>query len=129
VPLNRAQILNSSDLKKQEVDVPEWGGTVFVRTMTGAQRDSLEGRVKGENRDNIRAYIAASTVCDEYGRLLFTAADVTDLGNKSGAALDRIFEVAISLNKISKGDVEKLEGESRAIPGSDGPTASPSPSA
>lgn len=120
--LNRSQILASWDLKTDEVKVPEWGGTVFVRTMTGTQRDELEVRLK-DNKSNVRAYVAARTVCDEVGDLIFSDKDIPELGKKSGAALDRIFEAAIKLNKISSGDVAALEGESPAIPGSGSPSA------
>ncbi len=52
--LSRDQILGASDLPTETVDVPEWGGQVIVRSMTGAERDRFElslysgnGRVNG----------------------------------------------------------------------------------
>ena len=43
--LSRDEILAASDLTKELVEVPEWGGSVYVRAMTGTERDSYEESV------------------------------------------------------------------------------------
>ena len=110
--LSKEQILKADDSKTIEVDVPEWGGTVMIGTMSGFARDQFEAAILGKNGGantvNIRAKLAASTLIDEQGNLLFTAKDVTALGKKSAAALDRVFEAAQKLNRISDTDVEEL---------------------
>lgn len=113
--LTRDQILDANDLEIQEVNVPEWGGTVLVRGMTGVERDAFEGSlVKGKgknttvNMDNIRAKLVASSIVDQDGQRLFTDQDVQALGKKSAAALDRVFAVAQELSGISQSDVEDL---------------------
>ena len=40
--LSRDAILQREDIKTEDVEVPEWGGTVRVRGMTGVQRDAFE---------------------------------------------------------------------------------------
>ena len=106
--LTKEQILNSA-VPKVEVHIPEFGGSVYVKTMTGSERDQFEAdHIKSPNQD-IRGRLAAYTVCDENGKLLFSPSDVKALGNKSAAGLDRIFAIAIKLNGISKQDVEDLE--------------------
>ena len=40
--LTKDQILEANDLQSESVTVPEWGGDVLVRTMTGADRDAFE---------------------------------------------------------------------------------------
>ena len=40
--LNKDQILEASDLQTFSVSVPEWGGDVQIRSMTGADRDEFE---------------------------------------------------------------------------------------
>lgn len=107
--LTREQILGSRDLQAVEVRVPEWSGSVFVRPMSAGERERWEGFVTGETKERIRATLASRTVCDDAGELLFTEADVEALGAKSGAALTRIFEAALRLNRISKADVEDAE--------------------
>jgi len=40
--LTRDAILEAQDLQHEEVYIPEWGGSVRVRTLTGAERDAFE---------------------------------------------------------------------------------------
>ena len=114
--LEREEILGASDLPTATVAVPEWGGEVIVKTMMAAERDAWEAaNVKGRGKHarlemvNIRARLAAATVVDEAGALLFKQADVEALGAKSAAAVDRIFAVAMTLNGLSDKDLEELE--------------------
>ena len=113
--LTKDQIMAvTNDLPTEEVPVPEWGGSVFVRTMTGAERDSfeqtmLDNKKSGTNLTNIRARLAARVVCDSAGARLFTDKDADALGGKSAKVLDRIFEVAQRLNGIGAKDVAELE--------------------
>lgn len=116
--LTKETILTADDLPRVKVVVPEWGGLeVYVRTMTGAERDRWEietvpARQKAKDHTNIRAMIAALTLCDEHGNLLFTQDDVEALGRKSAAALDRVVEAASKLNRFTDKDVEELEKNS-----------------
>ena len=112
--LTREAILGADDLPREKVDVPEWGGAVYVRTMTGAERDKYEAELlatedKTARLVNIRARLAGLTVCDEAGKRVFADGDIEALGAKSAAALDRIFPVAMRLNGLSATDVEGLE--------------------
>ncbi len=106
--LNRDEILNCSKLRSEVVQVPEWGGQVLVIEMTGKSRDMFELSTTGDNFENSRAKLAACTVADEEGNLLFTQADILKLGDKSASALDRVFAVALKLNTMGKKDVEDL---------------------
>lgn len=115
-PLDRAAILNADDHVKERVHVPEWGGDIFVRNLTAGQRDRYElecfvdgaGMTAALDGIGVRARLAIATVCDEAGDLLFTADDLEALAKKSGAALDRVYEVATRLNRVSDADVEEL---------------------
>lgn len=126
--LTREQILQADDLPRELVPVPEWGGEVWVRTLTGTERDTFESetllfRPRGESAPNLdalhqtRARLCARAVCDERGRRLFSDDDVAALGQKSAAALDRVFEVAARLNRISARDLEELEKNSATARG------------
>lgn len=110
--LNKKDILTANDLKTEVVAVPEWGGDVIVTTMSAFSRDQFESSIVGKNGGantiNIRAKLAAATIVDEAGELLFSEKDIAPLGKKSGAALDRIFAVAQKLSRISNDDVEEL---------------------
>ena len=110
--LNREAILSSVDLPKELVNVPEWGGDLYVSTLNGTQRDSFEASMQGKknklNLENVRARFAVLTICDEGGTRLFTDHDAKALGEKSAAALDRVFAVAQRLNGFSDEDSREL---------------------
>ena len=107
--LTRDQILGAQDLTYEEVAVPEWGGVVRVRMMTGAERDAFEastlvrrGKRVDLNMVNMRARLVALTVVDKAGARLFTERDVEVLAAKSSAALNRVFEAARVLNGLTE---------------------------
>lgn len=114
--LSKEQILSARSLPTEDVDVPEWGGTVRVRAMTGAERDEWEAslvQVNGSGArqmrlDNVRARLVALTVVGEDGERLFTSKDVAELGKQSASALDRVFDVSRRLSRLSEQDVEEL---------------------
>lgn len=111
--LTRDQILEANDLQKESVEVPEWGGSVLVATMSGRARDAWEQSLvagKGVNMENIRARLVAFTVVDDQGNRMFSDGDVDALGRKSGAALDRVVDVARRLNKLTERDLEDIKG-------------------
>jgi len=122
--LSRDQILTAVDVRTEDVEVPEWGGTVRVRGMSGAQRDRFEAQLMdikqaggggkptsaGVNSENFRAKLAAACLVDDKDEPLFTEKHVRVLGTKSGAALDRIMPVAMRLSGLSDKDATELEG-------------------
>lgn len=119
--LGRDDILHVSDMKYEIVDVPEWGGKVRVRSLTGAEVDAYNGTMikqRGANIDlaivNIRAGLCARAICDHLGNRVFSDADIVLLGQKSAAALERVYEVAARLSTISEAAVEKMVGNSES---------------
>jgi len=121
--LSKTAILCANDLQTEDVEVPEWGGVVRVRSFTGRERDAFEASmVRGEGKDrkvdltNMRARLVGLTVIDEGGQRLFTDDEVDLLGAKSGAALDRVFAIAQKLNGLSGADVEELTKNSSGVP-------------
>ena len=114
--LTKSQILEADDLVVEEVEVPEWGGSVLVKGMSGTDRDKFEAAIvntKGQasvqvNMVNIRARLVASSIVDESGTLLFDLKDITALGKKSAVALQRVFDKAKILSGIVDEDVKEL---------------------
>lgn len=106
--LDRDAILSAHDVSVEAVDVPEWGGSVYVKTFSGRDRDAFELSF-GDGAQDARARLAVATVCNAQGELLFTPADVGALTQKSGAALDRVFEVAMRINRLSNDEVDALK--------------------
>ena len=112
--LDRNAILNGEDRPTQDVPVPEWGGTVRVREMTGDQRTKYEqltlkrSESDGEaSADNIRAIVVAACVVGEDGAPMFTQEDVAALGGRNWRALDRVFKVCIALSGANEKSTEE----------------------
>lgn len=114
--LTKQQIIEAKDLPLETVHVPEWGGEVDVRGLSGADRDSFEdetvkfnGGERVVNVINLRARLCARCMVDEKGERMFSEDEVAELGRKSGAALARVFAAAQRLSGLSPEDVKELE--------------------
>ena len=118
--LSKDEILSANDIYTELIEVPEWGGSVYVKTFTGAERDRLEahvmrfgvnGKPASANLENMRALVASLGICDESGNTIFTAKDIPALARKSAAALDRVVAKIQSLAGMTPADVESLVGD------------------
>ena len=123
----RSQILQAEDLPTESVEVPEWDATVYVRSMSARDRDMFESQMmdlaeKGRRMDNFRARLAVFCCVDESGKRIFKDGDIAALGEKSGRALDRVFEVASRLNKMTEDAIEEEKKPSLKAVGSDSTT-------
>jgi hypothetical protein len=83
--IDRDMILNAQDIATEDVDVPEWGGRVCVKGMSGTERDAFEQSIvdtssKGGPRmktENIRAKLLVKTIVDPVTiKPIFTVADI-----------------------------------------------------
>ena len=113
--LARDEILQAHDIKTMVVEVPEWGGRVLVRGLTGTERDEFEESVietRGKSTHvklrNARAKLVSLSIVDSDGERIFTEGDIDALGKKSAAALDRVYQVAARLSGISNDDLDEL---------------------
>lgn len=113
--LTKEEILGIDDKVIELIDVPEWKGSVYMKGMTAAERDSWEADVyMARKKDELqgmldfRARLVAKCICNKDGNLLFTAKDIKALSSKSAKALDRLFEKAQELNGMRKEDLEKM---------------------
>lgn len=106
--LNKAKILAADDNKLDKVNVPEWGGEVFLKVLSGTDRDAFEEAYSEQKMKNFRSRFLVLTLCDEKGERLFTEAEVEELGKKSAVVLARLFDKAWSLNAFRNEDVEEL---------------------
>lgn len=124
--LTKDQILSADDLKTKDVVVPQWGGTVRLRTMTASERDRFEnmvfvGKDKNERMADIRATLLSLCIVDEKNNLVFSEKDIKALGGKSAAAVDLLFSEAQKLNAVTDQDIEDAVKNSEATQGeSDG---------
>lgn len=133
--LSREDILGADDLQRELVYIEEWKGEVYVRCLTGAERDRFEAEMLSDPEEdsrrrffNLRARLVVLAVCDEKNMPLFMLADVEKVGAKSAKVLDRLFSVAQRLSGMTREDVDTLTKNSVIVPsdasGSDSPSLS-----
>ena len=121
--LSKSAILAAIDLPSVTVEVPEWGGSVAVKALSGAERDAFEATLStGEGTDrkanltNLRAKLCVCALVDEAGAPLFSASDIEALGKKSAAALQRCFEAAQKLSGMTPNAKAEAGNDSAASP-------------
>lgn len=109
--LDKSAILGAKDLKHEDVAVPEWGGAVRVRVMTGAERDAFRSAIASDEGNapigKVSAALLVATCIDAAGERLFTAEDMAALQEKSAALLDSLASVAMRLNGLGGSAVQE----------------------
>ena len=124
--LDRSKLLAKENLEIEKVELGE-GDIVYVRQMTGRERDQFEASLlkkktnaKGEstyeqNTEDFRAKLAVLTLCDEKGNSLLQPGDYSVLSqNMSAKRLEKIIIAAQKLNAITEVDKENLTKNSEA---------------
>ncbi len=117
--LTKAALLaaaTSIHLPKEKVDCPEIGGYVWVRGMTGAERDEFErsnyrtkrGRVEPQ-LENVRARLAVRCLVDDDGVRLFGNEEAQALGQLRADTLSKIYGVAQRLSNVTDEDLDELK--------------------
>ena len=109
--------IKSVKLKREKVEVPEWGGFVFVQELTGSGRakfvDKVEKVMKSKRLSEAAAMIdllpdlLQLTLVDESGNEIVTAKDTKDLKSASSAVLDRLGAIAINISGLGHAEVVK----------------------
>jgi len=113
----RDKILAANDVESELVEVPEWGVSVEVRSMSLAMRERIgqmaseaeDARKSGSDVDPaFSASVVIATAFDpETGEALFTADDIAALNNKNAAAVGKLSEVGARLSGLT--DEAKVE--------------------
>lgn len=111
--LNRDDILGADDLARELVAVPEWGGEVYVRCLTGSERaqlqqgfDAYDDKETTQRGMFYRDMLIILALCDERNKPFFTWEDREAMLSKSAQVLERLFIVALRLNRLRDVDVE-----------------------
>jgi len=109
--LNREAILSASDLRREEVKVPEWGGSVFVRTMTAFEQNAYYQRIADDKSSdmNVMLEFLCNVVCDENGNRILKEDDIDALYAKSFSAINRLLKEAMRINNLTQDAEEELE--------------------
>jgi len=113
--LSKEAIFAADDLETIEEDVPEWGGTVKLRTMSGKEREQYFRALMKHKADDIPKNLFQTLVIicavDDDGNQLFKMEDLPELSKKNGAVLDRLTKAAGDLNGLTDQSVDDLAGE------------------
>ena len=115
----------AKELPREVVELPELGGRVWVRALTGKERDEWElsnivmrrGRAQPK-LDNVRARLVVRCLVDDDGARLFTDADADALGDLRSDVLAKLYEVAQRLSKVTEEDLNELKNASGQADGS-----------
>lgn len=112
--LDRDAILKAKDIQIEKLEISEWGGSVFIKSLSGKERDKIEQSTmqggSASNFSDFRAKFAAAVVCDQDGKRIFSDGDYRLLTDKSAYALQQILDAGMSLSHMSDDDVEELVG-------------------
>jgi len=117
--LSRDAIKKAQDWKLEKVEVPEWGGDVYLKTLSGTERDLFEDGYADQKMKNFRARFLALSLCDDNGERLYGDDEASELGTKSSVVLNRLFDKAWALNAFRTEDVDALGNDSPSDPSDD----------
>jgi hypothetical protein len=101
--LTAADILGAPKTKPKPVEVPEWGGTVYVRVMSAGDNEAMSNGHRG----SAVAKMLLMTLCDADGTLLFTVDQVPELDKLELPVAARLFTEAARLNGLSNEELEE----------------------
>jgi hypothetical protein len=108
--LGKIDILKSKILKKELIEVPEWGGSVWVQEMTAEQRDRFDNWVVKRNEGEASGM--------RLRVLIATVVDVPYLKNHSSRATTRLSEAGMRLSGMSEeAKVEEIKNSEAAQSG------------
>lgn len=127
--LTKDAIMAAQDLKREVVNVPEWGGDVIVSEMSGAdfQRycEASETDEASQKGYAFMALVLVFCLVDEGGVPLFSVEDAPKLARRKKSVLHRLFNVADRLNLLSRAAQQEAE---KNFEGEDAGDVSSSPS-
>ena len=105
--LSRDQILGADDRKTDELEVPEWGGSVKIRSMSGSEVQKYVEAVQADEDADIKhmcLLIHFSVVGDD-GKKLFSTEDIEALADKNLLVLRSVSEACIAVNGLNQAEV------------------------
>lgn len=124
-----AAINAAADIKVEKLAVPEWKTDVYLKVLSGTERDAFEAAYTDQKMNNFRVRFLVLTLCDDTGERLFDDEQVTLLGKRSALVINRLFEASWKLNMLSQEAVDAAGESSGADLKNGSSTDSPSVSA
>jgi len=113
--LTKDLILKSKGIKVEPFDVEEWGGRIYLKTLSLKDRIEMADvaqkiREKGGDEKAVLLCVLFFTVCDSKGKRIFTSEkDAEALSEHSADVLYRIFNRSADLNKLNEESLESAK--------------------
>ena len=121
--LTREQILEAArnaKIERAQLHIPELGGDIYVRGMSGTERDEFEeqnkfrkGKKAGQfDGRNFRGKLAVRVIVTEHGERILNDHDATIFGQMPANVLERIISRCKELSGITEDEAEDLGNDS-----------------
>jgi hypothetical protein len=110
--LDKKKIDAATDFKIEVREVPEWGGTVYLKTLSVAEGIDFQSAKESVHEEKVVALYLTFALCDEEGKRLYQASDTDSLCEKNPKVLLRLFYDALALNKMDEGSDQVREEKS-----------------
>lgn len=106
-----AAINAAADIKVEKIAVPEWNTDVYLKVLSGTERDAFEAAYTDQRMNNFRVRFLVLTLCDDGGERLFDDSQIEVLGKRAAKVISRLFEESWKFNMMSP-DAADTAGES-----------------
>ncbi len=106
------EILAADDVVVESVSCPEWGGTVYLRSICSDLRDDHDQRFMRDEKGQqdlvgMRRTLVGMCLCDSAGNAAaITPSQIIALGKKSSGAMDRCYAACQRINSMGPHDIE-----------------------
>jgi len=127
--LTASKIVEAKDIKRQEVEVPEWGGSVYIKELSNIEADEFEkwqtsrlafkglgaNRTINPKQTDLRGQFSkflSMCMVDDDNQLLFS--DYKALTKKSYKVIKRLYDLAVSYNGMDDESQEESEKNSES---------------
>lgn len=107
----KEKIFSAQDITKELIEIPEWGVSVELRSMTAGERANLTESTSSDGKVKIAELYAAVVIASIYdpttGLPLFTNQDREAILSKNGAVIERLAQKAMGTSGMTEQAVEE----------------------
>jgi hypothetical protein len=121
-------IVAASDIRYEYVDVPEWGGRLKLKSLTGEERGKVFTAIRAhgkqihdedEAQSIFYARVIAASAVDEDDKPVIGQKNALALTKKSSSALNRVYKVCARLSGLGDEEIEKAKDDLKRTPSDD----------
>lgn len=118
--LTRGEALDVDDTELLTVEVPEWGGCIYLKGLTGSEaveyaQNTEQAAKKQEIWKEEMLWLLSKTILDENKEPLFPGEQgIKDLSKKNGVVLGKLYNIAIRISVLGDAELAELEKNLKA---------------